>query len=295
MIPQAENNASPVTRWHYSVPSAVIANLVAIPFSFIFTKIALDLTLQHSFLSYYKGMRQILVEKGISGLYKGGGARTVQKIFPTLGNSYLPDDFAKKHPLISRMMVGFCAGIFSNFFKILQTQKIDKNARYWDVSKMLILTRKGRAQYYKNTFIFASSEALRCMALFGVSSIVREKLATKSESSELRKVLVCMTASSVSAFVETFASFFLETVVVVHASKIKEGTQESQEVSLKLRAMIQFIRTHELDRLPYLRRCFGAVFVKNVLANFPLVYGDHLLKERLKKEAMVSSWPGDET
>lgn len=263
-------------KLQYGALGAISANVVAIPFSAVFSKIAVDTKMEKPFTGYYKELfDNIRRSNHLSNVYKGGWARTGQKIIPAVGNAFLPKRCADDHPYASRAALGFCSAIFGNFFKILQTQKVVADARYKDVAATLVFTQFGRGQYKKNSLVFAMNESWRCVVCFGVSAEVRKKLNVDQAGSQIAKLGICLTASSVSALIESAASFFVETATVVHGSQIKKGQKQQRA--------IEIIRANNLLSKPYLSRCFSAVFIKNILANIPLTFADHRLKERLRE------------
>lgn len=264
-------------KFQYGLLGGAVANGVAIPFSAVFTRIAVDAKMECSFRDYYKDLfDQIRRSGALVNVYKGGWARTCQKAIPSLSNAYIPKRYADNHPYSSRAIMGFGCALFGNFFKILQTQKIVADAKYKEVASALF-TRQGWVQYKKNSLAFALNESWRCVVCFGVSAEVRRALHIESAKSRAAKLGICLTASSVSALIESAASFFVETATVVHGAKIKKGDKHPLQTAL------QIIRKNIVWNPRYLTRCFSAVFVKNLLANIPLTVFDYRLKERLAK------------
>jgi hypothetical protein len=284
MIPPLSSSSQRTIKIVGGFSVGMSANVLAIPLSAIFAKVACDLKMEKPLLSYYKEMgRKLFMQGRFREVYVGGAARTVQKIITSTANTFLPPEMTNRYPYLSRFTMGFACGFIGNPFKILQTQKIHHNARYPEAFYNLLFTAGGRQLYLKNSLGYSTTEAFRCLICFGFSAQALKKLHPEEYKSPLLQFGVCVIASSATALVESIVSFFGETVTVVHGA-FMDHTRKPKRMNFRenSREVISFIREFDLLRPRYLSRCFSVVLIKNLIANMPITYGNYRVVETSK-------------
>ena len=258
-------------KFCYGFASGALANTVAIPLSRISAELAADRKSLFSFSSYYGNMgRTLWIERNFSDVYKGGVARMMQKTITAVAYAFLPKGLVEEHPFSMTALTGFTCGLGANFFKLLQVQKVLCDAPYPKTASMLIKSAVGRRSYKENTLFFAGNEALRCVCCFGVSRFVRTSCEIDRVDSKMKKLWICLLASSIAAFVESTVSAPMEAVTIVHGSQITGSKQA------KLMNVLQFLRENQMCNAKYCRRFYASVLIKNFFGNLLLTLGDQL-------------------